>query len=106
MAGQFVGATEAFGTAGEHASMRLFPGMGSNMSGLMFQPMKSFFTHRTFVRSGKILPSVIGDSVQQRWDPAHSRHGMGFLVLVVVMGLLVVMIVTVRVEVVVPVHVG
>ena len=80
VAGQFVRATEAFGTAGKHASMWLFPRMGSNMSGLMFQPMKSLITQRTFVRSREILPSVVGNAIQQRWDPAHNGHRIGVFV--------------------------
>lgn len=103
VAGQFVGATEAFRTAGEHAAMRLFPGVGSNVSGLMFQAVKGLFTQRTLVRSGEILPSVVGDSIQQRWDPAHSRHRIGALlvliVVVVVVGVEVVVVVVVVVMV-------
>lgn len=96
VAGQFVRPTEAFGTAGKHASMWLFPRMGSNMSGLMFQSMKGLITQRTFVRSREILPSVVGDAIQQRWDPAHHGHRIGvFVVLNAVAVLVVVMMVVV-----------
>lgn len=69
--------------------MGLFPGMRSNVSGLMFQPVKCLITHRAFVRSGEILPSIVGDPIQQRGNPAHSRHHIRILVVLIAGGAVV-----------------
>ncbi len=86
VAGQFVGPTEAFGAAGEQAAMGLFAGVGPNVSGLVLQAMKGLFAQRTFVGTGEILPAVVGDAVEQRWDPAHGGHGIDAPLAVVTVG--------------------
>lgn len=40
--GQLVGSTETFGAAGKSTGVWLLARMSSDMSGLMFQPMKGF----------------------------------------------------------------
>lgn len=47
------------------------------------------------------MPSVVGDSVQQRWDPAHSRHSIGALVVQLVIAVVMVMVMAVVAEVLV-----
>lgn len=64
MSSQLVGSAEAFSAARKGASMWLLSGMGSNMSGLMFQAVEGFVAQRTFVRSREILSSIVGDSIE------------------------------------------
>ena len=55
MAGEFIGATEAFSAARELAGMRLLARMRANVSGLMLQTVESAVAERAFVRPREVL---------------------------------------------------
>lgn len=76
MPGQLIGATEAFGAAGELAGMRLLAGMGANMASLVFQTMESPITERALVGTREILAHFFGGrtTLHQGREQANGRH--------------------------------
>lgn len=79
VAGQLIGATEAFGAAGELAGMRLLAGMGTDMASLVFQTMEGPITQRALVGTRQILADFLGGrtTLHQGRKQADRRHGVG-----------------------------
>jgi len=73
VAGQLVGAGEAFGAAVELAGVRLLAGMGANVSGLMLETVEGFIAQGTLVGSGQIL-SVLAVLAHGHGHHLHGRH--------------------------------
>jgi hypothetical protein len=73
---QFIRPAEAFGTAGELASVRLFSRMRSNVACLVFEPVEGSFAQRTFVRPRQIL-LVVHAGLRHINHRGHEADGRG-----------------------------
>ena len=60
MTGQFVGAAETLGAAGELAGMRSLARVRADVPSLVFQTVKGAITERALVRARQIMSSLLG----------------------------------------------
>ena len=72
---QLIRAAEALGATGELASVRLLTGMGSNVTGLVFQTVEGTVTERTLVWSRQVLANFFGRRTGTLHQGRQESHG-------------------------------